>query len=52
MWHNKTEFKDRSHRRLELIRFVNYYNTVKAHKGIDENTPMEKLISYFFPEKL
>lgn len=52
MWHSKTEFKNRNHRRLELIRFVNYYNTVKTHKGIDENTPMEKLISYFFPEEL
>jgi len=52
MWHDKTEFKNRNHRKLELIRFVNYYNTVKTHKGIDENTPMEKLISYFFPEEL
>jgi len=28
---------------------VNYYNTVKPHKGIDNLTPMEKLIEYFYP---
>lgn len=52
MWHNKTEFKSRQHRKTELIRFVNYYNTVKPHKGIDNQTPMEKLINYFYPAKL
>ncbi|MBW6441049.1 integrase core domain-containing protein, partial [Patescibacteria group bacterium] len=29
MWHDKTEFKSRQHRRTELIRFINFYNTVK-----------------------
>lgn len=52
MWHRKTEFKSRVHRQQELIRFVNYYNTVKPHKGIDGLTPMEKLIQYFYPDKL
>ena len=52
MWHEKTEFKNRQHRKLELIRFVNYYNTVKPHKGIDNLTPIEKLIEYFFPQEL
>lgn len=52
MWHNKTKFKSRAHRKVELIRFINYYNTVKPHKGIDGMTPMEKLISYFYPTKL
>jgi len=52
MWHQKTVFKNRNHRKLELIRFVNYYNTVKAHKGIDGKTPMEQLIQYFFPATL
>lgn len=52
MWHEKTVFKNRNHRKLELIRFVNYYNTVKAHKGIDDKTPMEQLIQYFFPATL
>lgn len=52
MWHRKTEFKNRQHRKLELIRFVNYYNTVKPHKGIDGMTPMEKLIEYFYPVEL
>lgn len=52
MWHRKTDFNSRVHRKQELIRFVNYYNTVKPHKGINDMTPMEKLISYFYPEKL
>lgn len=36
----------------ELIRFVSYYNTVKPHKGINNLTPMEKLINYFYPKEL
>lgn len=52
MWCRKTEFKSRVHRKQELIRFVNYYNTVKPHKGIDNLTPMEKLINYFYPKEL
>ena len=30
----------------------NYYNWVKPHKGIDGLTPGEKLINYFYHEKL
>lgn len=52
MWHNKTVFKNREHRKKELIRFLNYYNTVKPHKGIANDTPIEKLIQYFYPETL
>lgn len=52
MWHERTLFKNRLHRKLELIRFVNFYNTVKPHKGIDGMTPMEKLVQYFYPENL
>ena len=52
MWYEKTTFKNRNHRKTELIRFVNYYNTVKPHKGIESMTPMEKLIQYFYPEYL
>lgn len=50
MWHNKTEFQSSAHRKNELKRFVNFYNSVKPHKGIDGLTPMEKLIEYFYPE--
>jgi len=49
MWHSKHVFKNRNHRKVELIRFVNYYNNVKPHKGINNMTPTEKLIEYFFP---
>jgi transposase InsO family protein len=52
MWHSKTRFKNRNQRKLELIRFVNYYNTVKPHKGINGQTPFEKLINYFYPIEL
>jgi len=52
MWHKKTIFKSRAHRIQELVRFINWYNTVKPHKGIDNLTPMEKLIQYFYPDKL
>lgn len=52
MWHQRTDFKSKVHRKQELIRFVNYYNTVKPHKGIQNMTPLEKLTSYFFPQEL
>lgn len=45
-WHEKTIFKNRIHRKIELTRFVNWYNTVKSHKGIDGKTPMEQLIIF------
>lgn len=52
MWHQKTKFKNLEHRKKELNRFINYYNTVKPHKGIDNLTPHEKLLEYFYPENL
>jgi transposase InsO family protein len=52
MWHRKTRFKSRAHRQTELIRFVNWYNTVKPHKSLNNQTPLEYLTNYFFPEEL
>jgi len=52
MWYDKTRFNSRAHRQQELTRFVNYYNTVKPHKGINNQTPMEKLVDYFYPSEL
>ncbi len=52
MWLNKTRFKSRVHRKQELARFVNYYNTVKPHKSLKNQTPMETLINYFYPQEL
>lgn len=52
MWHKKTMFKSKQHRKTEFIRFINYYNTVKPHKGINGLTPLEKLIEYFYPKEL
>ena len=48
--YQKTEFTSKEHRNLELIRFINFYNTVKPHKGIDGRTPYEKLLEYFDPK--
>jgi len=52
MWHNKERFSSRKHRHTSFIRFINFYNTVKPHKGIDNFTPYEKLLEYYYPEKL
>lgn len=52
MWHRKTVFKSREHRKIELIRFINWYNTVKPHQGLNGQTPMEMLINYFYPKEL
>ena len=52
MWASKTKFKSRVHRKQELIRFVNYYNAAKPHKGIGNMTPLEKLTNYFYPQEL
>lgn len=47
MWHNKVHFTSAEDRRTQLRRFLNFYNTVKPHKGIDNLTPYEKLEIYF-----
>ena len=52
LWHDKTRFNSSAHRKTELKRFLNYYNGVRPHKGIGGLTPEEKLIEYFYPEKL
>ncbi len=43
MWHDKFAFKDSEDRQKELCRFVNFYNTVKPHKGLKGDTPFEVL---------
>lgn len=47
MWHQKHQFKNREERKALLAQFINFYNTVKPHKGIDNLTPHEKLNNYF-----
>jgi len=51
-WHNRTHFVSSAHRKNELKRFVNYYNSVKPHRSLDGVTPMEKLLEYFYPNEL
>jgi len=52
MWHQKTHFASPAHRKTELIRFVNYYNSLKPHSSLNALTPIEKLIDYFYPETI
>ncbi len=47
MWHSQQVFKDGQHRQVELVRFINFYNTVKPHKGLNNATPYETLLAYF-----
>lgn len=51
MWHEKNIFSSREERKLSLNRFINYYNTVKPHKGIGNKTPLEKLLEYFYNQQ-
>jgi len=50
-WHDQVACTTTRERRLTLNRFVNYYNCVKPHKGIDNQTPLERLYSYFYQQK-
>lgn len=52
MWHKKTKFNSKAHRKTELVRFTNYYNTVKPHSSLNNQTPLEALINYFYPQEL
>lgn len=45
--HEWTCFKDSADRRLQLILFINFYNTVKPHKSLNNATPYEILAAYF-----
>ena len=47
MWYSKVHFKDSADRRIQLLRFINFYNTVKPHKSLNNATPYEILIAYF-----
>jgi len=51
MWHMQEQFKDRKQRQISLLRFINFYNTVKPHKGIDGMTPYEKLFEHFYGQQ-
>ena len=52
MWHEKQVFRDRKERIVQLARFINFYNTVRPHAGIDNMTPYEKLMEHFSNEKM
>jgi transposase InsO family protein len=52
LWHQKTKFNSSAHRKTELIRFVNFYNGVRPHRSLNNQTPEEVLRLYFKPQKL
>ncbi|SCC10071.1 Integrase core domain-containing protein [Gilliamella intestini] len=45
--HNQQIFNDSKERKLKLKHFINFYNTVKPHKGISGKTPYAFLADYF-----
>jgi hypothetical protein len=47
MWHHQYVFKDNRDRFIQLTRFINFYNNVKPHKGLNNPTPYEILYQYF-----
>jgi len=47
MWHDQNIFSSRKDRKISLVRFVNFYNTVKPHTEINNMTPYEKLRNFF-----
>jgi transposase InsO family protein len=52
MWHQKNLFTTRRERKISLKRFVNWYNTVKPHKGIENQTPYEVIEQFYYPQKV
>jgi len=50
-WQGKTRFASSAYRKTKLRWFLNYYNGVRPHKGIDGLEPEEILIEYFYPER-
>ena len=50
-WYCNEYFTSQYMRKRSLVRFVNYYNCTKPHKGIDNQTPLERLCLYFYPEE-
>lgn len=52
MWHEQHTFTNTAHRAIELNRFINFYNTVKPHKALNNATPYEILNAYFNQPKL
>jgi transposase InsO family protein len=45
------QFANREERAKAPARFVNYYNCVRPHKGIDNETPLERLCEYLYRDE-
>jgi len=51
MWHEREIFTDSVDRQSKLRRFINFYNTVKPHKGLNGKTPYE-ILEFYFNQKV
>lgn len=51
MWFEKEHFIDSADRQAKLRRFLNFYNTVKPHKGLNGATPYE-ILEFYFNQKV
>lgn len=48
MRHQKETFASREERKISLKRFLNWYNTVKLHKWIENMTPYEVIEKFYY----
>lgn len=48
MWHEREQFTTREQRKQSLKRFINWYNTVKPDKSLDNKTPYEYLYEFYY----
>lgn len=49
LWHDKHEFVSSEHRKQELIRFLNFYNTVRPHSSLSKKDKMTGKTLTFTP---
>ena len=47
MWHKKNKFSSYEERLVSLYRFVNYYNAVKPHSSLNNQTPFEFIAKFY-----
>ena len=47
MWHQQIMVRDVHRRQVELVGLINFDNAVKPHKGLNNATPYEILMTYF-----
>ncbi len=46
MWHHQISFEDSTDQRIQLVRFINFYGTVKLYKVLNNDISYEILTGY------